>query len=100
MILYRGSIVEIGDISKVVSNPLHPYVRILLDSIPIPDPLKRWKESIILPEIEIEKSSYGNKGCKFFKRCPIRDDSCASITPKLVKVERGHWVACLKAIDL
>ena len=44
MILYKGSVIEYGDIEKVMKNPHHPYVKLLLESIPLPNPEKIWKE--------------------------------------------------------
>jgi ABC-type oligopeptide transport system ATPase subunit len=42
--LFRGRIVEHGPVDKVLTSPSHPYTRLLLDSIPIPDPDQRWAE--------------------------------------------------------
>src|SRR5205085_8590844 len=41
-ILYRGSIAECGPTASVVEKPRHPYVQLLLSSIPVPDPVQRW----------------------------------------------------------
>jgi len=43
-IMYAGKIVEIGDMLKVVHNPLHPYTEALLKAIPDPDPRNREEE--------------------------------------------------------
>ena len=37
VVLYRGSIVEAGDVNEVIKKPKHPYTRLLIDSIPWPD---------------------------------------------------------------
>jgi ABC-type oligopeptide transport system ATPase subunit len=42
--LFRGRIVEHGPVEQVLTNPSHPYTRLLLDSVPIPDPDQRWPE--------------------------------------------------------
>ncbi len=94
MILYKGSITEMGDISKVISNPIHPYVRILLESIPIPDPDRRWRDKIVLPKIEEYSGDRITHGCKFFNRCPVKTEQCLKGTPTLTEVESNHWVAC------
>ncbi len=96
MILYRGVITEMGDIDKVVYNPVHPYVQLLLDSIPVPDPEERWRERITLPKMELEVEEEHIHGCKFYERCPIANDKCRNTKPQLVEVEENHWVACLK----
>jgi peptide/nickel transport system ATP-binding protein len=43
MILYRGEVVEQGSTKEVIHNPQHDYTRLLIDSIPIPDPDIRWQ---------------------------------------------------------
>jgi ABC-type oligopeptide transport system ATPase subunit len=37
-IMYRGSVAEIGSVKKVIKDPQHPYTRLLVSSIPLPDP--------------------------------------------------------------
>jgi len=42
MILYKGNLVEAGDVETVIKNPKHPYTQLLIDSIPEADPNKKW----------------------------------------------------------
>src|SRR3954454_19157045 len=42
IVLYRGSIAEAGDSEQVVRDPVHPYTRLLIGSIPNPDPDQPW----------------------------------------------------------
>ncbi len=42
-VLYQGSIVERGDTRQVIDAPQHPYSKLLISSIPVPDPDVRWK---------------------------------------------------------
>lgn len=42
LIMYRGNVVEYGDVTKVIPNPQHAYTRMLIDSIPQANPGKRW----------------------------------------------------------
>ena len=42
MILYKGNLVEAGDVETVIKNPKHPYTQLLIDSIPEADPGKKW----------------------------------------------------------
>jgi peptide/nickel transport system ATP-binding protein len=44
LVLYRGEVVESGDVETVIKNPQHDYTRLLIDSIPWPDPNRRWGE--------------------------------------------------------
>ena len=46
MVINKGSIVERGAVDRVMHEPSHPYTRLLLDSIPQPDPDQRWTNRI------------------------------------------------------
>jgi ABC-type dipeptide/oligopeptide/nickel transport system ATPase component len=43
VILYRGEVVERGNAQAVIANPQHAYTRLLVESIPVPDPDVRWQ---------------------------------------------------------
>ena len=42
MVMRRGEVVERGDVDDVLKNPQHAYTQLLLESLPNPDPDKRW----------------------------------------------------------
>ena len=44
MVLYRGDVVERGDVETVVRHPKHDYTKLLIDSIPWPDLSRKWGE--------------------------------------------------------
>ncbi len=44
MVLYRGDVVERGDVETVVRHPKHDYTKLLIDSIPWPDLNRKWGE--------------------------------------------------------
>jgi len=46
IVLNRGEIVEAGDPEQIVKNPQHPYTKLLIGSIPLPDPKRRWGDTI------------------------------------------------------
>ena len=48
-VLYQGSIAEKGDTKKVIEDPKHPYVQLLINSIPVPDPNEKWDTDVRLP---------------------------------------------------
>nr|WP_232461978.1 ABC transporter ATP-binding protein [Thermococcus siculi] len=91
IIMYRGTIVEMGDTERVFHNPLHPYTKMLLESVP--DINVKWEFKGIEPEKE-EGAVYQIKGCRYAPRCPLAYDKCFSVRPELVEVEKDHWVAC------
>jgi peptide/nickel transport system ATP-binding protein len=46
MIAWRGEIIERGNPTEVIANPHHPYTRLLINSVPLPDPRQRWRTEI------------------------------------------------------
>ncbi len=56
MVMHKGGIVESGKVDDVLVNPEHPYTRMLLSSVPVPDPDARWKDraQVVLAEEEEE----------------------------------------------
>ena len=91
VILYRGRVVEMGATDKVFLNPLHPYTRMLMASVPRLD--KRW--SVLEMELKGDGMETG-QGCAYQARCPIaqKNADCAKDSPPLIEVESDHMVAC------
>jgi peptide/nickel transport system ATP-binding protein len=79
VVLYRGEVMEAGDVDSVIKQPQHPYTRLLVDSIPWPDLDRRWGET----EIKAKESELADQstGCKFIARCPFAMDKCQSPPP-------------------
>jgi len=93
IVMYAGSIMEMGPVDKVIENPLNPYVKTLINSIPIPDPDAKWRRRIDLPTTEENIQSPLTKGCKFYSRCPQRKEKCIKERPALLDIG-GRLVAC------
>ncbi|WP_297470964.1 ABC transporter ATP-binding protein [Thermococcus sp.] len=91
IIMYRGTIVEMGDTEKVFHNPLHPYTQMLLESVP--DLNVKWEFKGIEPEKE-EGTVYSLQGCRYAPRCPRAREKCFKVRPELIEAEKNHWVAC------
>ncbi len=89
-IMFRGEIVEMGSVDKVLTDPKHPYTMLLKESIPEPDPKKKWTKDIKI--LTLEEEEYQMKGCKFISRCPYRMDKCKNPVPD-VEVD-GRVVKC------
>ena len=93
-ILYQGSIAEKGDTVEVIQKPKHPYVQMLIESIPVPDPHQKWDTDVTLPSEE-ELRSQVDGGCRFYPRCPYRMDRCLIKQPPLFQIDSGeHQAAC------
>src|SRR5207237_8510974 len=79
-ILYKGSIAEKGPTPSVIEHPRHPYVQLLLGSIPIPDPKQRWQPSVHIPS-EDDQLQAGVDGCPFSARCSYHMERCRTASP-------------------
>lgn len=83
VIMFRGVVIEAGPSDLVLLEPLHPYTKLLLESIPKPDPEKRWRNRIKLSDIEIRE--YAMAGCKFVNRCSYAMEKCRKVDPPLLQ---------------
>jgi len=88
-IMLRGYIVESGPVEDVLDRPLHPYTRLLKESVPEPEPREKaaWARHIELGTTEVKE--YGRVGCKFAGRCPHVMDICRRVDPPDIEVERS-----------
>jgi peptide/nickel transport system ATP-binding protein len=93
-ILYQGSVAEKGNTVTVIENPKHPYVQLLIESIPVPDPNEKWDTNVKLPSEE-ELRSRIDSGCRFYPRCKHRMDRCLASLPPLYTINgTDHQAAC------
>ncbi len=94
-VMYRGRIVEQAEAKDLYAAPQHPYTRLLLQSVPVPDPLARpdRKPNVSDPAVPLVAAA---TGCPYRPRCPEAISRCGEFDPGLVQVNgRGHSVACL-----
>jgi len=91
-IMYLGSVAEIGPTEDLLQNPAHPYTRLLLSSVPEPDPCFRREPAN--SSLDLSKSYGITEGCRFCPRCPNAKESCRIGEPKLVRVSEDHLAAC------
>lgn len=89
LILYAGKIAEYGKIDKVFNEPLHPYTKLLLESVPS---IQENKKLSYIPGSPPDLAN-PPKGCRFHPRCPFAFDKCKIIEPELKKVN-DRFVAC------
>jgi len=93
IVLYQGSVVEVGDIELVIKNPQHPYTQLLVASIPVPDPDQRWGQDST-PVLVSKTSAKVNWGCKFVDRCPFGMPICGKDPPPLFQTDGYRAVRC------
>lgn len=94
VVLCLGNVVEKGDTETVVKDPLHPYTKLLITSIPIPNPHKKWKNKLEYEAANLAEIKKGGQGCVFYPRCPYAIDICAKEKPPIKKHKANHDVAC------
>jgi oligopeptide/dipeptide ABC transporter ATP-binding protein len=94
-VMYLGSIVEIGPAQAVLGDPRHPYTRSLMSVIPVPNPRRRRKRTVLQGETPdpIDLPS----GCRFHPRCPEAFALCPKVQPQLEDLGDHHQAACLLA---
>jgi oligopeptide/dipeptide ABC transporter ATP-binding protein len=95
-ILYRGSVAEVGSVERVIKDPQHPYTKLLVSSIPLPDPDIRWGTTTNVnatPPTSGVKTEHGH-GCKFANRCPFVMTECHQKHPPLYRTHEDRAVAC------
>jgi oligopeptide/dipeptide ABC transporter ATP-binding protein len=90
-VMYLGEIVELATSEELYRNPLHPYTKALLSSIPTLDPEKR-RERIVLPG-DVPSPMNPPPGCRFHPRCPLAQEICRREKPRELNIA-GHLVSC------
>lgn len=89
-IMYAGDVCEIAAVKEIFSNPLHPYTKGLLSSVPKAEQVEKLSTipgtvpNLISPPT----------GCRFHPRCPNAMEICKKEKPVMLEVSEGHSVAC------
>jgi len=72
-IMLAGGLVELGMASLILSQPAHPYTKMLLESAD-----GKWEKAG-----KIKSGELSLRGCPFFSRCPNRQDLCEQNPPSI-----------------
>jgi len=93
-VMYLGQLVELTTSGELYKNPLHPYTKALLSSIPIPDPDASAAMHRIMLEGEIPSPIDPAPGCRFRGRCKYAMPKCSELNPQLKDLGNEHFISC------
>jgi len=90
-VMYAGQIVERGPAKEVLRRPLHPYTRLLIQTVP-----ELGAESRRLATIpgSVPMPGAFPRGCRFHPRCPQAKPDCAIDSPAMSVLPGGREVRC------
>ena len=88
-VMYLGQIVEYGRSEEVIKNPLHPYTKALILSVPDIDP--GWISRDFKIFGEIGNAINPEKRCRFYDRCIYRKDICKEEEPPYLKIDQRFY---------
>ena len=95
LIMYAAKAVEFGDSEGVFEAPLHPYTKMLIESLPtIGD--DQMREGIAGRPPSLWEDLHG---CRFAPRCPLMTELCQTTEPEFKEYRPGHFAACHYAED-
>jgi oligopeptide/dipeptide ABC transporter ATP-binding protein len=93
VVIYLGKIVEQGSTRDVIQKPLHPYVELIMSSIPRSSWLSE-ESGAKFQELSIEESMNILNGCSFTPRCKYAQSICRTTVPLLEQKKPNHYASC------
>jgi peptide/nickel transport system ATP-binding protein len=97
-VMYLGQIVELGVAAAVLSQPAHPYTRLLLDSVP--EIGRSLDTGLAVGETELPSNRSLPQGCFFRERCPFAASGCEQRQTLLPQGWAPQWVRCHRTGEL
>lgn len=92
-VMYAGQVVELADSMELFNNPLHPYTKSLLNSIPQID-VEDEKDLHVIQGMVPSLKNLPRQGCRFAPRIPHIAESSHEEDPQMHEVSPGHFVRC------
>lgn len=91
IVMYTGHSVEYAEVDELFSNPLHPYTRGLINSIP---EVGDGKEKLETIDGMVPNPTEQMEGCTFCPRCSVAMDKCSKQKPPMIQTAPNHQVRC------
>lgn len=93
-VMYAGKIVEVGPMENIIFEPLHPYSKLLMSSVLVPEPGMKTKKIDAIPGVPPNLKDPPS-GCRFHPRCPSYIEGvCSTSVPPFITVKPDHIVSC------
>lgn len=83
-VMHLGRIVELAPTKEIFKDPLHPYTKVLLNSVPGFHRRQRQKNPYFFIE---DRNSWFIKGCRFYNRCKYKMAICKENIPELKEID-------------
>lgn len=99
VVLYLGRVMEVASRESIYQRPRHPYTRMLIEAVPVPDPDIARKKQLKAVQGELPSPLSPPSGCPFRTRCLHATERCAKERPALRAMGDG-LVACHRAEEL
>jgi peptide/nickel transport system ATP-binding protein len=98
-VMYLGKLCEVAPSEHLYTNPAHPYTKVLIDAIPVPDPTVQAPPPVSGdPPSAVFQRNAPSAGCRFAPRCPRATSVCTATEPQIRLVtgaaDADHYVAC------
>ncbi len=91
VVMYGGQVVETANADEVFDDPLHPYTKALMESIPV---IEQDRERLASIPGTVPSAANFPVGCRFAPRCTMAEESCHQKMPELRELKPGHFVRC------
>ncbi|MCX7766698.1 MAG: ABC transporter ATP-binding protein [Candidatus Sumerlaeia bacterium] len=95
IVMYAGMIVEQASSSELFTQPIHPYTRALLSSLPNIEHINQ-RDRLTTIEGTVPDPLAFPRGCRFHPRCAMKTDECLSEIPQLIEIAPRHLVRCIR----
>jgi oligopeptide/dipeptide ABC transporter ATP-binding protein len=96
-VMYAGKLLEVADVSKILTEPRHPYTLGLLGSIPSYDGRREQLIPILGSPPDVR---HPPSGCSFHPRCRFAIEECERVDMSLRQVSPGHLSACIRVAEI
>ncbi|MGE6630975.1 ABC transporter ATP-binding protein [Bacillus sp. NPDC077027] len=93
-VMYLGKMMELADKHSLYDDPLHPYTKALLSSVPVTRKKGQVKRERIILQGDLPSPANPPKGCVFHTRCPQAKSICKESVPTFQELKTNHFVAC------